>query len=110
MTNMKAPFRMPTLPYRNPVEGRDLWILDNVLPNAKEVRERCLAKTDWTYGFPYRDEGWPGMRAIPALLPEEFGTNRSVGQAADRVQTAVAESDCARHDAESQLCAACGCR
>ena len=72
MTNMKAPFRMPTLPYRKPVEGRDLWIFDNVLPNAKEVRERCLAKTDWTYGFPYRDEGWPGMRAIPALLPEEL--------------------------------------
>ncbi len=72
MTHMKAPFKMPILPYRRPVEGRDFWILDDVLPNAQEVRERCLAKTDWSYGFPYRDEGWPGMRAIPALLPEEL--------------------------------------
>ncbi len=72
MPPMKPPIKLPTLPYRKPVEGRDLWILDNALPTVDEVRARCLAKTDWTYGFPYRDEGWPGMRSIPALLPDEL--------------------------------------
>lgn len=72
MSMLRAPYQMPTLPYRRPQQGRDLWIWDDVLPNPLEVRARCLAKSDWTYGFPYRDEGWPGMRAIPALLPEEL--------------------------------------
>lgn len=72
MQPIRAPFHMPTLPYRKPQLGRDLWILDDALQNPQQVRQRCLDKNDWTYGFPYRDEGWPGMRAIPALLPQEL--------------------------------------
>lgn len=72
MQPIRAPFHMPTLPYRKPQLGRDLWILDDALQNPQQVRQRCLDKSDWTYGFPYRDEGWPGMRAIPALLPQEL--------------------------------------
>lgn len=60
------------LPYRKPTEGRDFWILDDALPNAVDVRERCLAKTDWTEGYPRKPESWPGLRAMPALLPGEL--------------------------------------
>jgi hypothetical protein len=31
-----------------------------------------LNKRDWVYGFPYRNESWPGMRALPALEPSEL--------------------------------------
>lgn len=60
------------LPYRKPKEGRDYWVKDNVLPNAPEVMERCLARQDWTMGAPWRPEIWPGIRAPGALLPEEI--------------------------------------
>ena len=59
------------LPYRKPTEGRDYWLFDDVLPNAGEVRERCLSKQDWALGFPHTQESWPGRRAIPALEPAE---------------------------------------
>lgn len=64
--------RLPILPYRKPTEGRDYWLLDDVLPEAAEVRERCLARTDWIEGYPFKPESWPGMRVIPGLLPEEL--------------------------------------
>jgi hypothetical protein len=60
------------LPYKKPTLGRDYWLADDFLPDALEVRKRCLERKDWTLGFPYRDEGWPGMRALPALLPDEL--------------------------------------
>ncbi|HSR65850.1 MAG TPA: hypothetical protein VLM17_09660, partial [Xanthomonadaceae bacterium] len=60
------------LPYRKPTEGRDYWLLDDALPDAMGVRERCLARTDWSEGYPYKPEAWPGMRTIPALLPAEL--------------------------------------
>ena len=60
------------LPYRKPTEGRDYWLFDDVLPNALDVRERCMAKHDWTLGFPHTGESWPGRRATPALLPDEL--------------------------------------
>jgi len=60
------------LPYRKPTEGRDYWLIDDALPDAMAVRERCLARTDWTEGYPYKPEAWPGMRTIPALLPDEL--------------------------------------
>jgi len=60
------------LPYRKPTEGRDYWLLDDALPNAGEVRDRCLAKQDWSLGFPHTAETWPGRRASPALLPAEI--------------------------------------
>jgi hypothetical protein len=66
------PTQMRPLPYRKPVEGRDYWVVDDALPNADEVRARCLAKTDWEMGHPYTGEVWPGMRAIPALLDDEL--------------------------------------
>jgi len=64
--------KVQSLPHRKPTEGRDFWVLDDALPNALEVRERQLSRKDWTLGAPYRAESWPGMRAIPALLPEEL--------------------------------------
>ena len=49
----EVPARPTILPYRKPIEGRDYWLVDDVLPNADEVRARCLAKTDWSEGYPY---------------------------------------------------------
>ena len=66
------PTRMRPLPYRKPQLGRDYWVVDDVLPNAGEVRQRCLARTDWELGYPDTGEVWPGMRATPALLDEEL--------------------------------------
>jgi hypothetical protein len=66
------PTQMRPLPYRKPIEGRDYWVADDVLPNALAVRARCLAKTEWEYGYPHTGEVWPGMRATPALLPAEL--------------------------------------
>lgn len=62
----------PALTYRKPQLGRDYWVLDNVLPNAGEVAQRCLAKQEWELGAPHRPEPWPGMRSAGALLPEEL--------------------------------------
>src|SRR4051812_14738071 len=61
-----------SLPYRKPRLGRDYWVKDDVLPNAPEVAERCLAQTSWVRGLPWRDETWPGMRSPVALLPDEL--------------------------------------
>jgi hypothetical protein len=66
------PTQVRPLPYRKPVAGRDYWVLDDVLANVNEVRERCLAKTEWEMGFPHTGEVWPGMRASPALLDDEL--------------------------------------
>jgi hypothetical protein len=63
---------MKTLPYRKPTEGRDYWLLDDVLPDAAAVRARCLAKTDWVEGWPRKPESWPGLRAMPGLEPDEL--------------------------------------
>ncbi|WP_049622392.1 DUF6445 family protein [Frateuria defendens] len=63
---------MRPLPYRKPTEGRDYWIVDDVLPDPDAVRRRCLAKTEWEYGYPTTGEAWPGMRAIPALADREL--------------------------------------
>jgi hypothetical protein len=70
---MAAPTPAPRLlPYRKPTEGRDYWLIDDAMPDAMAIRERCLARTDWTEGYPYKPEAWPGMRTIPALLPDEL--------------------------------------
>ncbi|MFF1447784.1 DUF6445 family protein [Streptomyces sp. NPDC058274] len=63
---------LPVLPYRKPTRGRDYWVLDNVLPNVDAVRERCLAKDDWTEGYPCKPESWPGLRTMPGLEPAEL--------------------------------------
>ena len=60
------------LPYRKPTQGRDYWLFDNVLADPAAVRARCLAREDWSEGYPYRPEAWPGMRATPALLDDEL--------------------------------------
>ncbi|TQF02705.1 hypothetical protein E6W39_11105 [Kitasatospora acidiphila] len=62
----------PVLQYRKPTRERDYWVLDDVLPNVDEVRARCLARKDWTEGYPHRPETWPGLRAMPALTPGEL--------------------------------------
>ncbi|GLX17406.1 DUF6445 family protein [Streptomyces lavendulae] len=70
------------LPYRKPTRGRDYWILDDALPDPDAVRARCLAKEDWVQGAPHRPEPWPGLRAMPALEPDELaGVERLVRQA-----------------------------
>ncbi|MDH6703109.1 DUF6445 family protein [Streptomyces griseoviridis] len=58
---------LPVLPYRKPTRGRDYWVLDDVLPDADAVRERCLARDDWVEGHPYTAESWPGLRTMPGL-------------------------------------------
>ncbi|XUL89359.1 DUF6445 family protein [Streptomyces galilaeus] len=64
---------LPVLPYRKPTKGRDYWVLNDVLPDADAVRERCLAKDDWVKGYPYTSETWPGLRTMPGLEPSELG-------------------------------------
>lgn len=64
--------KVSSLPHRAPREGRDYWILDDAISGATALRERCLARTDWRLGFPHGPETWPGMRAQPALTPEEI--------------------------------------
>ncbi|MER8045963.1 DUF6445 family protein [Streptomyces sp. NPDC094032] len=63
---------LPVLPYRKPTRGRDYWVLDDVLPDPDAVRARCLARTDWTEGYPHKPESWPGMRTMPGLEPDEL--------------------------------------
>jgi hypothetical protein len=64
--------RAPILPYEALEHGKNYWIVDNVLPNAEEVRERCLNHTPWEYGLPYQPEPWPGMRFHGALNESEL--------------------------------------
>lgn len=63
---------LPVLPYRKPTRGRDYWVLDDVLPDVDATRERCLARKDWTEGYPHKPESWPGLRAMPGLEPGEL--------------------------------------
>ena len=67
------PTQMRPLPYRKPTEGRDYWVIDDALPDPMAVRERCLAKTDWEYGFPTTGEVWPGMRTMADREDRPFG-------------------------------------
>ncbi len=60
------------LPFHEPRLEQDYWIEDNILPNALQVAQRCIANGTWTLGSPWRPEPWPGMRAPNALLPEEL--------------------------------------
>ena len=69
---MNRPPAPRVLPYRKPTEGRDYWVIDDILPDAGTIRARCLAKPDWSLGFPHTAETWPGRRAIPALEPGEL--------------------------------------
>lgn len=87
------PVRLPILPYRTPTPGRDYWVLDDALPNADEIRARCLAKTDWIEGYPHKPESWPGLRAMPGLEPQELApleawVKQVTGASKLRVETA----------------------
>lgn len=62
----------PRLPYRKPSEGRDYWIVDDILPDPMALVERFRALEAWEMGFPYTQETWPGMRSRDALTPEEL--------------------------------------
>jgi hypothetical protein len=63
---------LPELPYDPPELGRNYWLLDGALSHPAQVRERCLTRTDWTFGAPYRPESWPGRRIVPALTAAEM--------------------------------------
>ncbi len=58
--------------YRDLVLGKDYWIKDNILANPLEVAQRCVSKSAWVLGDPWRPEPWPGMRAPDALTQEEL--------------------------------------
>ncbi len=73
------------LSYRKPTLGRDYWIIDNALPNAHEVRERTLLRTDWIEGYPHKPESWPGLRVVPGLLPNELAAIEQQVKAATAV-------------------------
>ena len=62
----------PTLPYEKLEQGKNYWIVDNVLANAEEVAERCFNQQKWEYGQPYQPESWPGMRFHGALNETEL--------------------------------------
>lgn len=64
--------KMNGLQHRNLQEGRDYWVFDGALPDPGVLRARLLNRKDWVMGAPFRNESWPGMRAVPALLPEEL--------------------------------------
>jgi hypothetical protein len=88
-----APSAPRILPYRKPITGRDYWIVDDALANARAVRERALARTDWIEGFPRKPESWPGMRIIPGLEPGELAVieahvRHATGASKLRVETA----------------------
>ncbi|MFG2309136.1 DUF6445 family protein [Streptomyces sp. NPDC048566] len=63
---------LPVLPYRKPTRDRDYWILDDVLPDPDAVRSRCIARDDWTKGYPHTSESWPGLRTMPGLDDAEL--------------------------------------
>ena len=63
---------MSLLPYRDLILGKDYWIQDNILPNALEIAQRCIAQSSWILGSPWRPEPWPGMRAPFALTTDEL--------------------------------------
>lgn len=65
-------FSIGKLPYKKPRLSRDYFVKDHFFENADEIRARCLAREDWTPGFPYRKEMWPGMRCPNGLLPDEM--------------------------------------
>lgn len=60
------------LPFRELKQGEDYWVEDNILADPLEVARRCISKSTWTLGSPWRPEPWPGMRAPDALTPEEL--------------------------------------
>jgi hypothetical protein len=66
-----APQTDPLL-YREPVRGREYWILDGALDDPFGVAQRCVTKPTWLLGSPWRAEAWPGMRAPDALTPHEL--------------------------------------
>lgn len=63
---------MRTLPYHQPVEGADYWMVDDILPDPMATRMHCLEKSNWEYGFPHTRESWPGVRTMPALAEPEL--------------------------------------
>lgn len=58
--------------YRDLALGKDYWIEDHILDNPVEVAQRCISKSTWILGSPWRPEPWPGMRAPDALTPAEL--------------------------------------
>ncbi|HJW72058.1 MAG TPA: DUF6445 family protein [Geothrix sp.] len=64
--------RRPSLPYCEPAEGRDYWIVDGIFPDPEALVTRFQTLDAWELGFPHTGETWPGMRSRNALTPEEL--------------------------------------
>lgn len=62
------------LPYDPPVQGKNYWVKDGILPNARQVARRSLEHQEWQLGFPHRPEFWPGKRFAGALTRAEVAS------------------------------------
>ena len=63
---------MNQIPYRKPQLGRDYWIKERVLPNARRSPSAvCRARTGCS-AIPMPAQAWPGKRSRNALSPEEL--------------------------------------
>jgi len=62
----------PTLHYEAPELGKNYWLIDDYLANAREVSNRCFNAKRWKKGLPYTNEKWPGMRTNKALKKAEL--------------------------------------
>ncbi len=69
--SLPIPQGAPRLVYEPPLLGGNYWILDNALPNAQEVVQRCLRNDRWVLGYPHGQQSWPGMRFHGALTRQE---------------------------------------
>ena len=63
---------VPALTYEQPIEGLNYWVIDNALPNAQAISNRCFNTRKWALGFPYTQEKWPGKRIHHALKKSEL--------------------------------------
>lgn len=74
LTLPEVPFNSPTLPYEQPEENVNYWVVDNFFSDkqATDIANRCYTKTKWKLGKPYTDELWPGMRSKNALKKKEL--------------------------------------
>jgi len=62
----------PLLHYEAPELGKNYWVIDDYLANAREVSNRCFNAKRWKKGLPYTAEKWPGMRTNKALKKAEL--------------------------------------
>lgn len=71
---LSIPKDAPTLPYKEPTQDIDYWIVDDFFSkkDALSIANRCFNQKKWKLGKPYTNELWPGMRSSNALRPKEL--------------------------------------